>query len=62
MVDPTPLHHLPEKLMDLSVWIERYCLDADGVHIKLHPWQKALLLKMQESADKKIALRKARHG
>lgn len=59
MVDPTPIRPAaPEviyELMDLVPWIETYCLDKDGNRIKLLPWQKALLYKLQNEADKRIA-------
>lgn len=59
MVDPTPLRpDIIYKMMDLAPWIEAYCLDAEGNPIKLLPWQKALLKKLQVEADEKIALRK----
>lgn len=50
------------KLSDLSDWIEKYCLDADGNPIRLQRWQKALLYQMQIEADRKIAEKKAVNG
>lgn len=50
------------KISDLSDWLEKYCLDADGNPIRLQPWQKALLHEMQDKADEKIAKKKAVNG